>query len=199
MANKLHLGSGPLILKGWLNLDNQAYPGVDQVLDVTQGLPFEEVSHIFAEHFIEHIAYPDAITLLRECRRVLGDDGVLRLSTPNLDWVWVTHYRLEANESEMLQGCFAMNRAFRGWGHQFLYNEPTLAATLRDAGFTHVTRREYGESPHAELRGLERHEKSPDWGTLSHILIVEAWGRGGQPPAALEAPRADYLRDLALK
>jgi hypothetical protein len=31
------------------------------------------------------------------------------------------------------------------------------------------------------------------------ILIVEASGRGGKPPAYLENPRADFLRDSALK
>jgi predicted SAM-dependent methyltransferase len=198
-VTRLHVGSGPQILEGWINIDNVQYPGVDQVLDVTQGLPFADVSFVFAEHFIEHLAYPDALALLRECRRVLRDDGILRLSTPNLDWVWVTHYRLGMSDTEEVQACFALNRAFRGWGHQFLYNERTLRATLADAGFGDVVRREYGESTHAELRGLERHEKSPDYGTLSHILIVEASGRGGKPPAYLENPRADFLRDSALK
>jgi predicted SAM-dependent methyltransferase len=196
---KLHLGCGPLALPGWVNLDNLPYPGVDQVVDVTAGLPFEDVSFVFAEHFIEHIAYPDAANLMRECRRVLNDDGVLRLSTPNLDWVWVTHYRLPMNDSEAMQACFAMNRAFRGWGHQFLYNDRTLRATLLDAGFANVTRVEYGVSEHEELRGLERHEKSPDYGTLSHILVVEASGRGAEKPADFDQPRADFLRDLGVK
>jgi len=196
---KLHLGCGPQILEGWINIDNMQYPGVDQVLDVIKGLPFEDVSCIFAEHFIEHLAYPDALGLLRECRRVLRDDGILRLSTPNLDWVWVTHYRLGMADHEEVQACFALNRAFRGWGHQFLYNERTLRATLSDAGFANVDRCQYGESTHRDLQGLERHEKSPDYGTLSHILIVEASGRGGKAPGYLETPRAEFLRDAAVR
>jgi predicted SAM-dependent methyltransferase len=198
-ALKLHLGCGPQILAGWVNLDNVKYPGIDRVLDVTRGLPFKDVSLIFAEHFIEHLAYTDALNLLRECRRVLREDGILRLSTPNLDWVWMTHYRLSMPEPEEVQACFALNRAFRGWGHQFLYNERTLRATLLDAGFSNVVRLEYGESPHAELRGLERHEKSPDYGSLSHILIVEASGREGAAPDYLNQPRADFLRDVQVK
>jgi SAM-dependent methyltransferase len=196
---KLQLGSGPLILPGWVNLDNQPYPGVDKVLDVTKGLPFRNVDFIFAEHFIEHIPYPDAMKLLRECRRVLHDGGVLRLSTPNLDWVWKTHYALDMSEPDQLANCFRINRAFRGWGHQFLYNEGTLRATLHDAGFATVTRVEYGESSHEALRGLERHEQSPSWGTLSDILIVEASGRGGAPSQLLNATRAEYLRDIVVK
>jgi len=192
---KLHLGCGPVIHKGWVNIDNQKYPGVDKVLDVTKKLPFDNVDYIFAEHFIEHVAYPDALKLLRECRRALRDDGVLRLSTPNLDWVWFTHYKLEATEQEAVSACFYINRAFRGWGHQFLYNETTLKATLADAGFSHFERVEYGESRHDALRGLERHEKSADWGTLSHILIIEASGRGGRAADYVTTPREDFLRD----
>jgi len=199
MPAKLHIGCGPLAMPGWVNIDNKRYPGVDKVLDVTRGLPFKDVSFAFAEHFIEHLAYDAGLALMRECRRVMRDDGVLRLSTPNLDWVWVTHYRLDAPEAEALQACFALNRAFRGWGHQFLYNERTLTATLNDAGFANVKRCEYGESEHPELRGLERHEKSPDYGPLSHILIVEAWGRGGKAPQAIEEPRRDFLRDVAVR
>lgn len=196
---KLHLGSGKQHLEGWVNIDNQPLPGVDRVLDVTQGLPFEDARFVFAEHFIEHLAYVDALVLLRECRRVLRDDGVLRLSTPNLDWVWASHYSLDLGESEQVKACFRLNLAFHGWGHQFLYNERTLTATLRDAGFADIVRCAYGESAHAELRGLERHETSPDWGNLSHILIVEASGRGGKAPKCLSEPRQDFLRDIILE
>ena len=197
---KLHLGCGPQILPGWVNIDNVKYPGVDKVVDVTRKpLPYKDVSFVFAEHFIEHLAYDDALKLMRECRRILRDDGVLRLSTPNLDWVWVTHYRLGLTEPEAAQACFALNRAFHGWGHQFLYNETTLRASLLDAGFANIVRCAYGESAHAELVGLERHEKSPDYGELSHILIVEASGRGGVAPDYVQQPRNEFRRDVAVK
>jgi predicted SAM-dependent methyltransferase len=199
MPDRLHLGSGPHRLDGWINIDNQPYPGVDRVLDVTRALPFEDVSFVFAEHFIEHLDYRDGLRLLRGCRQALRDDGVLRLSTPNLDWVWASHYRRVLNDEEQILGCFALNRAFRSWGHHFLYNFGALAATLRDAGFADVVRCEYGGSTHPELRGLEAHERNPDFDGLSHILIVEASGRGGTPPAYLNAPRDEFLRDVDVK
>ena len=89
---KLHVGCGQVALPGWVNIDNQPLRGVDRVLDVTQGLPFRDVSFIFAEHFIEHLSWEDGLKFLKECRRALSDGGVLRLSTPKLDWVWATHY-----------------------------------------------------------------------------------------------------------
>ena len=196
---KLLVGCGPQILPGWINIDTVDYPGVDRVLDITQGLPFKNVSLIFGEHFIEHLSYRHGCALLRECRRVLRDDGVLRLSTPNLDWVWATHYKPVMTEEEQVLQCFALNRAFRGWGHQFLYNQRTLSASLLDAGFSDIVRCEYGESTHTELRGLERHERSPDAAGLSHILILEASGRGGKPPEYFTQPRSDFLRDDTVK
>src|SRR5437763_14389901 len=86
---KLHIGAGTSPLAGWTNVDILPYPGVDAVLDVTRGLPFENVELIFAEHFLEHLSLADALRFIGECRRVLNDDGVLRVSTPNLDWVWL--------------------------------------------------------------------------------------------------------------
>ena len=176
---RLHIGCGQQSIPGWINIDNQGLSGVDQVLDVRQGLPFGEVAAIYAEHFLEHLAFEDGLAFLAECRRVLRDDGTLRLSTPNLDWVLTTHYRWQnITEEENREDCIKLNRAFHGWGHQFLYNRPTLASALRSAGFANVAFRGYGESDVPELSGLERHETWEDTPLLPHVLIVEAAGRG---------------------
>ncbi len=175
---RLHIGCGQEAIPGWVNIDSRALPGVDRVLDVRWGLPFRGVAAIFAEHFLEHLPFEDGLAFLRECRRVLAPDGVLRLSTPNLDWVFATQYRVGrwGSEKERLEDCFAINRAFHGWGHQFLYNESMLAAALRDAGFAEVAHQRYGESEILVFRGLERHQIWEDTPELPHVLIVEASG-----------------------
>jgi predicted SAM-dependent methyltransferase len=191
---RLHIGAGTAILKGWINVDNQPYPGVDKVLDVTKGLPFADVAYVFAEHFIEHLEYDQGLRFLRECRRIMTDDGVLRISTPNLDWVWVTqyHYGQWTAESEAVRDCFWLNKGFRAWGHKFLYNIQTLTETLREAGFAHVERTSYGESRHDALRGLEKHEQYLDSPELSHIIVVEASGTNREKSEILQEPLADY-------
>jgi len=183
-VKRLHVGSGPLIRAGWTNIDMDRFPGVDYVMDVRGGLPFRNVRHIYAEHFLEHLTFDDGLRFLRECRRVLSSDGVLRLSTPNLAWVWQTHYR----DGASVEQCFDINKAFRAWGHQFLYDFPTLAAALREAGFAAVTACRYGESADPELRGLERHERSFDTEDLPHVIIAEA--RGAQSSGDEELRRA---------
>ncbi len=136
---RLHIGCGTELLEGWVNIDLKEAPGV-QALDVGGGLPFADVEFIFAEHFIEHLSFAEGRFFVQECRRVMRDDGVLRLSTPNLDWVWMTQYHPYewSTQEEGVRDCFWMNKAFRGWGHQFLYNAQTLTALLKDAGFEQV-------------------------------------------------------------
>lgn len=195
---RLHVGCGPQVLQGWTNIDNQPYPGIDHVLDVTLGLPFHDVEYLFAEHFIEHLSYDDALNFLRECRRVLAPDGVLRLSTPNLDWVMATHYHPELwrGDADAVRDCFMLNRAFRGWGHQFLYNRQSLAGTLRLAGFDTIEECSYGESRHDVMRGIERHETYPDTPSLRHVLVVEASGQGTGSDSSTEAEVAEFRRAI---
>jgi predicted SAM-dependent methyltransferase len=160
---RLHIGCGQQSIPGWINIDNQGLPGVDQVLDVRKGLPFANVAAIYAEHFLEHLGLEDGLAFLVECRRVLRPDGVLRLSTPNLDWVLLTHYRgPQAGDDDAREDAIRLNRAFHGWGHQFLYNRAMLASAVKSAGFARGSFCPYGESDVPQLKGLERHETWED-------------------------------------
>ncbi len=194
---RLHIGSGPLALPGWTNVDIQPWTGVDVVLDVREPWPFSDVELIFAEHFLEHLTLADGLTFLRSCRNALRAGGVLRLSTPNLDWVWLTHYKSpeQMTEEEELLGCLEINRAFHGWGHEFLYNRRTLSLALRAAGFADVVVCEYGKSARPELEGLERHERHRDLPDAPSVLVVEASGIISPDPSFITSV-TPYLRDF---
>jgi SAM-dependent methyltransferase len=183
---RLHIGSGNVRLPGWTNVDVQPLPGVDVIADVTRGLEFSEAEAVFSEHFLEHLALDDALGFLLEAHRVLAAGGWLRLSTPNLDWVWLTHYRLEGEAAESA-AALAINRAFRGWRHQFLWNREILAEALAACGFEALRWPRRGESELPLFRGLEVHDTYGDTDELPHILIAEA--RKG-------APQPDRLREL---
>jgi predicted SAM-dependent methyltransferase len=195
---KLHIGAGSSPIAGWTNVDILPYPGVDAVLDVTQGLPFTDVEMIFAEHFLEHLTLVDGLRFLAECRRALNEDGVLRVSTPNLDWVWLTHYKQPADMTpdEQLLGCLEINRAFHGWGHRFLYNRHTLRSALERSGFREFLECAYGRSTHAALNGLERHELSDGLRDSPSVLIVEASGRLPVEAEPFDTAIAPYVRDF---
>ena len=173
-AERLHIGCGRERLEGWVNVDLLDLPGVDVVADVTRGLDFKGVEAAFAEHFIEHLAVDDALRFLKEVHRVMVPGGRVRLSTPNLDWVWATHYDIDAAPDAKLAMALDVNRAFHAWGHQFLWNREMLAAALTACGFDEIEWKSYGESDHELFRGLERHERWHDVDGMAHVLIVEA-------------------------
>ena len=199
---RLHVGCGRAHLAGWVNIDVQELPGVDVVADVTRGFPYagEEAEAIFAEHFLEHLALPDALTFLGEAHRVLAPDCWLRLSTPNLDWVWSTHYELGAEASRKRDAAIVLNRAFYGWRHRFLWNREMLEEALTALGFDEPRWCAYGESEQPLFRGIERHERYGDSPALPHVLIVDA-RKGAPRPERLARLRAfvehEFLRHLA--
>ncbi|HSF39825.1 MAG TPA: methyltransferase domain-containing protein [Thermoanaerobaculia bacterium] len=199
---RLHVGCGRARMEGWVNIDVQALPGVDVVADVTKGLDFPEgqAEAVFAEHFLEHLPIADALAFLRESHRVLAPGSWVRLSTPNLDWVWATHYKLEEEPAGKRSAAIALNRAFHGWRHQFLWNREMLEEALLASGFDEVRWCRYGESELALFRGIERHETYADAPGLAHVLIVEARKGAPQPErlAALqEVVHRDFLVHMA--
>ena len=177
-GSKLHLGCGDVALEGWINIDVAPYPAVDAVHDVTRDLPYSECAFAFAEHFIEHLDLDDGVRFLGRCRSALAEDGVLRLTTPNLDWVWATqyHHGSWSGPRQAIEDCLRLNRSFYGWGHRFLYNWESLELVLHGAGFANVVRCGRGTSDHAALRDLERHEAYADSPELPHVLVAEASG-----------------------
>jgi len=195
----LHIGSGNARLPGWTNVDVQPLPGVDVIADVTRGLDFSEAAAVFSEHFLEHLAIDDALAFLLEVHRVLAPGGWLRLSTPNLDWVWLTHYRLEGEGAKKRAAALAINRAFRGWRHQFLWNREMLEEALAACGFAGVRWPLRGESELPLFRGLEVHDTYGDTEDLPHILLAEARKAEPQPErlrALREAVQAGFLDHL---
>src|ERR1022692_1747428 len=86
-SRHLHLGCGTKYLPGFLNIDGNLFNKIDLWLDVRNGLPFRSnsVDSIYSTHMFEHF-YPDELKpLLRECARVLKNDGGIRLIVPNLE------------------------------------------------------------------------------------------------------------------
>jgi SAM-dependent methyltransferase len=71
--------------------------------------------------------------------------------------------------------CFVANLLFYGFGHQFLYDFPTLAAALRQNRFTSIVRLQPGESDDKHFRGIEQHgRRFSESINQFETLVVEA-------------------------
>jgi predicted SAM-dependent methyltransferase len=84
---KLNLGCGNAKLSDWINVDIN--PGADVITNLRNGLPFKDntFQFIYSEHVLEHFSYTEAQMILRECYRVLSDQGVMRIAMPDLDYL----------------------------------------------------------------------------------------------------------------
>lgn len=81
---KLHLGCGPNIRHGWVNMDSEAWPGVDIVRDALRGLPFSDhtVEQVFSENFLEHIPQTEVIWMMNELWRIVTPGGFMEHLIP---------------------------------------------------------------------------------------------------------------------
>lgn len=187
---KLHVGSGPRCLPGWLNTDIAPSAGVMQ-MDATRPFPFvdAEFDYIFTEHMIEHIPFDDATYMLRECYRVLKQGGAIRVTTPDLaSLVGLYGENLSELQQRYLdwfcknalpQGhgatpANAINAMFRLWGHQYIYDENALTDALRKVGFIAIERVPLMRSGHSELENLENVERYPEGFLELESLALEA-------------------------
>jgi predicted SAM-dependent methyltransferase len=162
----LDLGCGPNIDKQFCSLDFYWRPGVDICWDVTRGLPFptEYVGGIFSEHMLEHIDFHAALTLLKECRRILMKGSILRLIIPDGE-LYLREYgqRLTGAGCSMpyqeddsasfpfVTPMISVNRIFRFHGHKFIWDYETLRIALLRAEFSKVEKREFGEGSDMRL------------------------------------------------
>ncbi len=105
---KLHIGCGPRVLKGWINIDisyahfadylqyytDKHYPenirgdrtDFYQINLINSGLPLPDnsVDIIFHEDFFEHLTQKEQVVFLAETLRVMKKGAVHRINTPNL-------------------------------------------------------------------------------------------------------------------
>jgi predicted SAM-dependent methyltransferase len=174
---KLHIGSGWTLFEGWLNADIDLIPGVMR-MDATQRFPFadETFHYIYSEHMIEHVPYEKGAFMLRECCRVMRQGGAIRVITPDLSAILGLHsLELSAEQERYLlwfcqtfvperapSAASAVNAMFRMWGHQFIYDEQTLAGAMRAAGFNSIARYPISRSGHPELQNLVNESRYPE-------------------------------------
>lgn len=167
---KLHLGCGTVRLEGWINIDLPSRAGEletkpDLNLDVRKPLPFAAGSArlIYHEHLMEHLTIDEGRRCLGDWLRLLEPGGVLRVATPDLEYL-VERYRGDWRDQAWLrQSEYAfirtraemLNVALRWWDHRYVYDGEELERRMREAGFGTVRRCTLGRSTVPELAGLE--------------------------------------------
>lgn len=198
----LQVGAGPKHLRpDWWNTDLRAFKGLDEAMDAVAPWRWTDLlDHVYAEHFLEHLQLQDAVTFLQNAGRALRVGGHIRLSTPGLEWVMCSHFRFaEPDTEDQILDTLRTNRAFHGWGHQFLWSRGMLRWVLENLNYDDIRFHTYGESERPVFQNIELHGKFRTLNGYPSVWIVEAT-RGPRPieaaPEMMALMEAEFLRQV---
>ena len=183
----LHLGCGLVAPTNWLNVDGSPqvifarrpwlkrlllnsgvyprrqaeipWPSNILGLNLCEPLPFkdERFTAIYSSHTFEHLYRNDALSLVKECHRVLKSGGICRIVVPDLNFAiqkYIQNFSIEginnAADQIMDELGFYPRSVKRGivglyynltsfHNHKWMYNAKSLKYLLSEGGFVKVT------------------------------------------------------------
>tara|TARA_B100001057_G_C22854895_1_gene952340 strand:+ start:1447 stop:2124 length:678 start_codon:yes stop_codon:yes gene_type:complete len=164
---KLNLGSGQQKGRdGWINVDQNKS---DINWDLRRGIPLPDssVDIIYSSHLLEHIPFKELKLFLNECRRVLKENGEMKVAVPNAG-LYIDAYNKNFNfrPKESMKDHFhnidtgsrldQINLiAYMGDEHKYMFDEENLINTLTSSGFSKACPREFDISIDSKDRDFE--------------------------------------------
>ena len=151
----LHIGSGPMYMKGWTNIDISTQYKQDIYGDVLT-MDFSEVDVIYSCHVTEHFSVEDAAKAFSLYYKWLKPGGILRLSVPSLELAAQAY--VNGSDMKFLYGadfkgyylhdtaCERLNFFMKEWEHKLTYDFAQLRLMLFGAGFTIIEKKKANET-----------------------------------------------------
>ena len=96
----LNLGCGTTFHQDWHNIDFVSTSKYVQPYNLLKGIPCNNESKtvVYHSHVLEHFSKTDAVKFIKECHRVLKQEGVIRIAIPNLEQIALNYIKY-LNES----------------------------------------------------------------------------------------------------
>lgn len=171
----LNLGSGPrgATSNEWVNIDGFKDRNVHYLCDFNRPLPFPPGAFdgIFCEHVLEHFTYDDGRKLIKECLRILKDNGVIRIIVPNGKKILDGYFEdpgkiVEYKHSSSGLPMEAVNTWFyQRYEHQCIYDADYLSDSLKKAGFRDTKESVFQESSF-DAKGIVLDDPAYAWESL---------------------------------
>lgn len=136
---KVHLGSGPINIQGWINVDARAYEHVHVVSDGFELREFADgaISEIYLCHVLEHFSFEEAEALLKSLKVKLRQGGVIRISVPSFDRL-IEVYKLSGSDITKVKFALMGGQDYQYNFHKSLYNLKSLRELLEHCGYSNV-------------------------------------------------------------
>lgn len=177
---KIQIGCGANLLEGWLNTDLNFNEHI-AFLDAGELFPIKSNSfnYVYSEHLFEHLTVDSQLNLLVEGFRILKKEGVMRIATPSLaflfnlyncpedlqnknyvDWAIRNIPNLrKVNDTVNIEDYhnYVINNFFKDWGHQMIHDFTSLKKLALQCGYSEVRECKVGESGYPHLINIEKH------------------------------------------
>jgi len=145
-----------------LNKNAERFPANVRYGDVVRGLPIarESCQGIYCSHVLEHLAYEDCLLALRNTFSYLKPGGTFRLVVPDLQQLvqaYVTSpgeapgdWFMEVSDLGRVRRPRGLRAFVLAWlgnsAHLWMWDEKSMTAALRRAGFEHIRRASFGDA-----------------------------------------------------
>jgi len=153
---KLHLGCWHRYIPGFIHVDLCDMEHIDyksNIKDLSM-FPDSSASLIYSSHSFEYFDRTEAITVLKEWRRVLEPGGILRLAVPDFDSL-LEVYKSTGQIEKILGPLFGQmnisneNQDFTIY-HKTVYNFKSLEELLVSNGFHNIQKYDWRNTIHKD-------------------------------------------------
>ena len=85
----LNLGCGSTYNNNWINIDYVSNNKNVIAHNLLKGIPLNDNSMnvVYHSHVLEHFSKNDGVLFIKECYRVLGKNGIIRIAVPDLETI----------------------------------------------------------------------------------------------------------------
>lgn len=143
--------------------------------DATKHIPEQDgsVEVLYSSHMIEHLDRDKALSFLKQARRVLKPDGIIRLAVPDLNF-HIKNYLKEKNADNFIEKILLTNEnpktiiekikylIIGDRNHKWMYDGQSLCRLLMSAGFKNPTIMEPGSTMINNAEALNLKERYPE-------------------------------------
>jgi len=150
---KLNLGCGKRDFgSDWIHIDGAEYPHLDSQNIESLDYRNKSVDLIYASHVIEYFDRREVLSVLKEWKRVLRIDGVLRIAVPDF-YQMAKLYLVDSYDLEKFLGPLygKMVMLKKTIYHKTVYDFNDLKELLEEVGFRNIKKYDWRETDHSEF------------------------------------------------